>query len=363
MGRIRIWQACVLLAMAQVPHFSCAQSGPAQASGPTHAPATLSPALEKLANAATNGDAEAQYELARRYRNGDGVPRSLETAMLWLTMAAKQGHIPAQATLGTSYLVGEGATKDVPTAIQWLTKAAQHGNPLAQTNLGALYLNGDGAPQDFRLALFWLEKAASQGSSLAQYSLGKMYQKGYGVRTDETVAAQWFNKALQQNYLPARQALAELSGGGSAGKSPPAPAAFASVTPSRTANVAASETAATEREAIAGTIQAWAAAWSNKKVDDYLGFYADSFVPASGESRDAWAAQRRARVSGRKRISVSITSPEIEVRGPSASAVFQQKYVSDNLTETSTKKMIWVRQGNDWKIQQEISEKPVKSGR
>lgn len=376
MNTLKTWPACIVLAIAQLPQLACAQSSTAtaRANAPAGAMTSLSPEIEKLGAAASAGDAESQYRLAQKYSRGDGVPRSSETAVLWLGKAAAQGHVAAQATLGTNYLVGEGARKDVTMAIQWLTKAAEQGHPMAQTNLGALYLNGDGAPQNFRQALFWLEKAAAQGMPLAQYSLGKMYQYGYGVRTDEAAALQWYTKATQQNYAPAREALAEIGKGAPAdknaassarpaGKPPAASAAVAAaaVAPAPATTAAAPSPASSpqqqDRDAVAATLQAWAAAWSARKPDDYLGYYADSFAPAGGDSRAAWAAQRRSRIEGRQRIAVTLSAPEIEVRGASASAVFRQHYESDNLAETSRKKLILVRQGEGWKIQQEISEK------
>ncbi|NUU02214.1 tetratricopeptide repeat protein [Herbaspirillum robiniae] len=357
MNNLKIWQTCALLALCQMPLHSPAQTNSARANAQADGPATLSAEIEKLGKAASGGDAEAQYRLAQKYSTGSGLPRSTQTAVFWLAKAAAQGHVAAQATLGTSYLVGEGTNKDMPMAIHWLTKAAQQDNVLAQTNLGAIYLNGDNTPQNFQQALFWLEKAASQGAPLAQYSLGKMYQHGYGVRTDETVAAQWFNKALLQNYPPAREALAELSKRATGEKNLAATSAAPAVKVTQAASAGPADAAAAERDAILGTIQGWALAWSGRKTDDYLGYYAESFIPANGESRGAWAAQRRARIGGKSHIAVSVSSPEINVRGTVASVVFLQKYSSDQLSETSKKKLILVRQESGWKIQQESAEK------
>jgi exopolysaccharide production negative regulator len=46
------------------------------------------------------GDADAQYQLARLYLDGDGVEKNTGLAINWLATAAKKQHAEAQATLG-----------------------------------------------------------------------------------------------------------------------------------------------------------------------------------------------------------------------------------------------------------------------
>ncbi len=58
--------------------------------------------------AATNfGDANAQYNLARLYLDGAGVPRDSRQAARWLRLAAEKAHAPSQALLG--HLLFNGA--------------------------------------------------------------------------------------------------------------------------------------------------------------------------------------------------------------------------------------------------------------
>jgi len=318
----------------------------------------LSPAVAKVADAAAAGDAESQYALAQMYGSGSGVPRDLAAAALWLQKAANQGQANAQFSLGTSYLLGDGVPKSTASAIEWLNKSAQQGNMLAQANLGAIYLNGDGVAQNFRVALSWFEKAAAQGLPLAQYSLGKMYQNGYGVRTDEAMAAQWYARAAAQDYAPARQALAEL-------KRPAAPIVrttnAATAVPAGTAAPAtATMIAATpDHPHVLAAIRDWAAAWSRKDVDAYLGHYADDFRAPGGQSRSEWATQRRTRIEGRKHIVVEIAAPRVAVNGDGseATATFTQHYVSDQFVETSAKTLVLARRGDAWKIVQETARK------
>jgi TPR repeat protein len=58
-------------------------------------------ALEMFHFAATNfGDANAQYQLARMYLDGNGVKRDARVAIQWLSHAAEKNHVEAQAVLG-----------------------------------------------------------------------------------------------------------------------------------------------------------------------------------------------------------------------------------------------------------------------
>jgi TPR repeat protein len=353
---------CCLLA------FAAMQAGPlARAQSTGVSAGALSPAVAKVADAASAGDAESQYALAQMYGSGSGVPRDPAAAALWLQKAANQGHANAQFSLGTSYLLGDGVPKSATSAIEWLNKSAQQGNPLAQANLGAIYLNGDGVAQNFRVALAWFEKAAAQGLPLAQYSLGKMHQNGYGVRTDEAMAAQWYARAAAQDYAPARQALADL-------KRPAAPAARSAnavaATPSATATTAAATVVtvtleAPEQVAVLAAVRDWATAWSRKDVDAYLSYYADDFRTPNGESRSDWAAQRRARIDSRKRIAVEILAPRVAMNsnGSEATLVFTQNYSSDQIAETSAKTLLLVRRDAAWKIVQETAGKARASSR
>ncbi len=50
------------------------------------------------------------------------------------------------------------------------------------------------------------------------------------------------------------------------------------------------------------TVKAWAAAWSAKNTDKYLSFYANNFKTPGGETRAAWEASRRERISKPKSI-------------------------------------------------------------
>jgi hypothetical protein len=113
-----------------------------------------------LRRAAERGSAGAQYQLALRYANGEGVPQDAEEAVRWYRRAAEQGLAPAQYQLGLRYTNGDGVTKDFAEAVNWYRRAAQQGVAFAQFNLGVRYANGQGVERDPVLAYMWFSLAA-----------------------------------------------------------------------------------------------------------------------------------------------------------------------------------------------------------
>jgi tetratricopeptide (TPR) repeat protein len=108
-----------------------------------------------------------------------------------------------------------------------------------------------------------------------------------------------------------------------------------------------------DSDEVLGTISAWAAAWSAKDVDQYLGFYSRDFVPSKQKSKEAWAAERRLRIAGKGRINVRIASPQVRVNGDTATVKFLQTYASSGLSDKTRKTMVLNRQEGQWRITEE----------
>ena len=75
--------------------------------------------MQKLMRKANTGDAEAQFELARRYDTGNGVKKSYSEAAKWYRMAAERGNEKAQHSLSSCYAFGWGVEKDENASIHW----------------------------------------------------------------------------------------------------------------------------------------------------------------------------------------------------------------------------------------------------
>jgi len=117
--------------------------------------------LEKLIQQASQGDAEAQYNLGVAYANGQGVPQDYAQAMKWLHLAADQGLEFAQLHLARMYDYGLGVPKDDAQAMKWLHLAADQGNACAQYNLGNHYHHT--RTKEYVQAYKWFSLAAAQG--------------------------------------------------------------------------------------------------------------------------------------------------------------------------------------------------------
>ena len=116
--------------------------------------------LNRTVNRAEAGDSTAQYEMAVRYANGEGVTQSYRDAMAWFAKAAANGNDNAQWKLGLGYIKGIGVPPDERKAAAWFKRAANQGHIQAQSALSDLYLSGRGVPRDYVRAYTWASIAA-----------------------------------------------------------------------------------------------------------------------------------------------------------------------------------------------------------
>lgn len=121
-------------------------------------------AANKIAEAATKGDAYAQYALALCYWNGWGKAKSLTDARYWLQYAVDQDCAEAEFLLGRAYEHGQlGKQKNTLTAFCLFLRAAQQGLAEAQHVVAKCYRLGIcGAPKNEQQAQQWQRLANSQ---------------------------------------------------------------------------------------------------------------------------------------------------------------------------------------------------------
>lgn len=111
---------------------------------------------------------------------------------------------------------------------------------------------------------------------------------------------------------------------------------------------------ATDREQVLKAVYAWASAWSEQDMKDYLGAYRADFHPP-GRTRKAWEEERRARIVGPSTISVKVESPQVTVDGKTATVRFHQVYASDRLNVNTRKTLVFDKQGGKWLITREFT--------
>jgi hypothetical protein len=111
--------------------------------------------LNRTVGQAEAGDSTAQYEIAVRSAEGEGLPQNYQDAMAWFAKAAANGNANAQWKLGLGYIQGIGVPHDERKAGVWFKRAANHGDIRAQRALSDLYLSGRGVPRDYIRAYTW----------------------------------------------------------------------------------------------------------------------------------------------------------------------------------------------------------------
>jgi TPR repeat protein len=132
------------------------------------------------------------------------------TAINILRPLAEKGDADAQWNLAFIYIQGEGVSQDYAEALRLLRLSAAQGNPSGQAILGGLYFGGNGVAQDNIEALRLFRLSAEQGNALGELSLGYMYEQGNGVTKDSVRAYMWFQFAASQKLDNAIQARSDI---------------------------------------------------------------------------------------------------------------------------------------------------------
>ncbi len=111
-----------------------------------------------------------------------------------------------------------------------------------------------------------------------------------------------------------------------------------------------------EPEAAELFLQRWAAAWSAQDVETYLAFYADSFVPSNGRSRQQWEKSRQLRLTRPKTIEISLENfSMVRMRDDKMQLEVTQSYRSDRYADRTRKLFDLQHKGDRWAILRERS--------
>ncbi len=128
----------------------------------------------------------------------------------------------------------------------------------------------------------------------------------------------------------------------------PAPAAPTKAPPVKVAPAAPSA------DAVLTAVQGWASAWSNNDTKSYLARYAPDFKVPDGTSREAWETTRKARIAKPREIEVRIEAPKVTFNeADRVTVTFRQHYRSNTFNASSKKKLVLVKSGEQWLIQEE----------
>ncbi|MDH5721805.1 MAG: peptidoglycan-binding protein [Alphaproteobacteria bacterium] len=167
---------------------------------------------KKIENKAFDGVPEAQHDMGAIYVSGHGqIQQNLDRAILWFKEAASNGVANAKYNLGVLYHQGMGVDENLGEAMKLYGEAADMGHPEAAYNLGIANIEGIGVPYNPQKAARYFEGAANQGVTEAAYNLGLIYENGLLGQPQPDQALMWYQNAADQGSPEAKAALQQLA--------------------------------------------------------------------------------------------------------------------------------------------------------
>jgi hypothetical protein len=121
---------------------------------------------EELIRRANEGDADAQYKLARIYVVGKEVPRDLKLSSEWMLRAADNGHPEACVSIGSGLATKrDKSPEDIQKAIQYFHRAKDKGSLDAEHWLASELdtTNPHPSPEMAKKIFGYYESAAAKG--------------------------------------------------------------------------------------------------------------------------------------------------------------------------------------------------------
>ena len=106
---------------------------------------------------------------------------------------------------------------------------------------------------------------------------------------------------------------------------------------------------------VEAAVRTWAKAWAAKDMANYLAAYSPNFQTPGNQSRKAWEAERRARIVGKRSISVNVADLTITTQNDRATARFRQHYRADTLNVSSRKTLQLELRKGQWLIVSETT--------
>lgn len=149
--------------------------------------------------AAAQGNAEAQNRVGElpKYYPDSPLLKPINN-ITSLREAAEHGNLDAQFQLARRYQFGEGLPQDDTHAFEWMQKAATNDTPSSLVGdaiyqLALMYEKGQGVKADLAEAhrLFLCAATVAQQSE-ATFRVGQMYENGEGVPQDDHKAAEFY---------------------------------------------------------------------------------------------------------------------------------------------------------------------------
>ena len=155
-------------------------------------------ALEWAERAASQGDAEAMYQLAQMYDVWERGPQNPQAAREWYLLAAQSNHAEAALQAGMMAWVGEGGPEDGEAAFELVRQSAEAGFAPAMGQYGLMLRFGVGDREpDAVTAAEWIAQGAVGGDAESRFQYAVALAGGYGIPRDPVRAYYW---ALMAEY-------------------------------------------------------------------------------------------------------------------------------------------------------------------
>lgn len=161
---------------------------------------TILPAMLLAAMTSLAAPNEEQGKLL--LHKGDSLYRqgNFEEAAIAYLISANEGNAEAQFDIAYAYFNGEGIERDYASAAMWFKRSARQNYAKAQYNLAYCYMNGRGVPRDYDKAFDLLHLSANNNYKRAQLTLADCYANGILVEQNEKESQKWM--AMAANLQP-----------------------------------------------------------------------------------------------------------------------------------------------------------------
>jgi localization factor PodJL len=166
---------------------------------------------EALRQAAERGDASAQFIVATRYLDGEGVAQDVTQAAHWYQKSALAGLAPAQYRLATLFERGRGVPQNAATALVWYQRAAEQGNVKAMHNAAVIAAGTEAGKPNYDIAYKWFLAASQNGLKDSQFNLAVLYERALGTKANVDEALFWYMIAASQDDADAKKRADVLS--------------------------------------------------------------------------------------------------------------------------------------------------------
>lgn len=167
--------------------------------------------LKELVRVTEEGSAEEQYQLGRRYGNGDGVPVNIKVAYHLFMGAAQEGHVEALTNAAICLLGGvKGTQVSIARGLEYLHNAAEAGSTKAQSVLAVMYLDGQGVDKDEKRAMELFQQVADAGDTSGKVGLALCHILGMGTEVNEALGLKLMQEAASEGDSDAALHLASF---------------------------------------------------------------------------------------------------------------------------------------------------------